>query len=146
MLLGPAIFADFAFVGLKNHKIGIPINVLAQWGTSWCHQFRACAQKPCVNPRGIMCLLDDVSVMSSRACAFCSGVPVVCKSNNNKNQFINIKQVQMNLATSSTQLSFGSYWFPTNSRCSRCCTVQSVLLFSLFTTRMHFKIAHCFER
>ena len=60
MLLGPAIFADFAFVGLKNHKIGIPINVLAQWGTSWCHQFRACAQKPCVNPRGIMCLLDDV--------------------------------------------------------------------------------------
>ena len=54
------IFADFAFAGLKTHQFGSAANALVQWCTSWCHQLRACVRNPGINPRGIMCLLDDV--------------------------------------------------------------------------------------
>ena len=46
-------------MGLKTHKIGRPANALAQWCISWCRQLGACVRSPDVNPRGIICLLDD---------------------------------------------------------------------------------------
>ena len=59
-LMKNTIFADFASVGVKTHKIGRPANALAQWYTSLCHQLRTCIRNPDVNPGGIMCFLDDM--------------------------------------------------------------------------------------
>ena len=55
-----AIFTNFASMGLKTYTFDSSANALAQWCTSWYHQFRASVQNPGANPRGIMRLSDDV--------------------------------------------------------------------------------------
>ena len=47
-------------MGLKTYTFDSSANALAQWCTSWYHQFRASVQNPGANPRGIMRLSDDV--------------------------------------------------------------------------------------
>ena len=64
MLLEPGVFVDFLsagyVVGLETHEIGRVAKILTQWCTSWRFQHKACARSPGVNPRVIICLLDDV--------------------------------------------------------------------------------------
>ena len=59
-ILGPAFFYDLASVRLKAHEIGVLQKALAQSYSSWRRKPRACVQTQGINPRGIMCLLDDV--------------------------------------------------------------------------------------
>ena len=52
-------FCKRTLVGVKTHEIGMTAKSLVERCTSWRRQPRACVQKPGINPRGIMCLLDD---------------------------------------------------------------------------------------
>ena len=47
-------------MGLKTHENGRDAKALAQWCTSWHRQYRACVRNPDINPRSIICVLDDV--------------------------------------------------------------------------------------
>ena len=56
----PGNFANFAVVRLKTHKIGSAAKCIDRVVHLWRRQPRACVRTQGINPRGIMCLLDDV--------------------------------------------------------------------------------------
>ena len=65
LCIKPMCFCQFCkrtLVGIKSREIGRVANALAQWCASWRHQPNVYVQNLGINQRGIICLLDGVTL------------------------------------------------------------------------------------